>query len=345
MMVRAAFALVLMASLAGLAGAQEAAEPAPEEPAPKPVAAPASRRKTIVERVAAVVNETVILESEVAQAAAPQLGQLEEIEDLRQRQRQFQAILREALETMVNDELILQAAEEAKLEVTDDEIDKAMNEVKRNNKLTDKQLEQALAAQGYTVAEYRRDVRKQILRLRAQNVLVRPRVAVTDDEVRSHYDKLSGQSAAVVEVKVSHILIALEENAPDIVRKEARRRAGEMVARARAGEDFAGLAAAFSTDLETKDKGGEIGWVKRGELPSEWDEILFSMQAGDIRGPISGPRGLHVFRVAETKKETVRGFEEVKEDLREQLYNEELQKQTKLWLDELRKKAHVEVKI
>jgi parvulin-like peptidyl-prolyl isomerase len=287
----------------------------------------------------------VILESEVGQRAAPSMGELEKIEDQRQRQRQWQSIMRGALDEMVNEELILQAAEEAKLEVTDDEVDKAMNEVKRTNKLTDKQLEQALAAQGYTVAEYRKDVRKQILRLRAQNVLVRPRVAVTDDEVRSHYDKLSGESAAVVEIRLRHVLIDLEEDAPDEVRKEARRKAGDIVARARGGEDFARLAAAYSTDLETKDKAGDMGWFKRGELPDEWEEVLFRMQAGEIRGPIRGPRGLHVFQVADTKKETVRGFEEVKEDLREQLYNEELQKQTKLWLDELRKKAHVEVKI
>jgi peptidyl-prolyl cis-trans isomerase SurA len=217
--------------------------------------------------------------------------------------------------------------------------------VKRTNKLTDKQLEQALAAQGYTVPEYRKDVRKQILRLRAQNVLVRPRVAVTDDEVRSHYDKLSGESAAVTEVHLRGILIPLEENASDEARKDARRKAGDVVARARGGEDFGRLAATYSGDYETKDKGGDMGWYKHGDLPDEWEEVLFAMQAGDVRGPITGPRGLHVFQVVETKKETVRGFEEVKEDLREQLYNEELGKQTKLWLDELRKKAHVEIKI
>src|SRR5688572_32523477 len=128
MMLRLCMALGLIASLAGVARAQQPpAKPEPAkpdaanpEPAKPDAAKPAARagRKTIVERVAAVVNDTVVLESEVGQRAAPSMGELEKIEDQRQRQRQWQALMRQALDEMVNEELILQAAEEAKLEVT-----------------------------------------------------------------------------------------------------------------------------------------------------------------------------------------------------------------------------------
>jgi parvulin-like peptidyl-prolyl isomerase len=336
---------LVLALLSGVASAQDKPDDPTPSPAPAPERPAIAKKKILVERVAAVVNDAVILESEVVQRAAPEMGALDEIEDPRQRQRQWATILRQTLDLMVSEELMLQAAEEAKLDVTSDEVDKALAEVKRSNKLTDKQLEQALAGQGYTIPEYRKDIRKQILRLRAQNVLVRPRVAVTDDEVKAAYEKLSGQSAMNVEVKLRHILISLPESPTQEDLKDARRRAGDYVARARAGEDFGKLALGGSEDLDTKEKGGDLGWYKRGELPDEWEEVLFTMQPGEIRGPVRGPRGLHVFQVVETKKETVRSFDEAKNDLREQLYADELGKQTKVWLEELRKRAHVEIKI
>lgn len=332
MVVRSVLALGLVLALAAPALAQS------------PVQASA-RKKIIVERVAAVVNDAVILESEVVQRAAPEMADLDKIEDPRKRQREWARILKEKAEEMVAEELMHQAAIENKLEVTPEEVDKAIADVKRNNKLTDKQLEQALAAQGYTVAEYKKDLRKQILRLRAQNVLVRPRVAITDDEVKAAYEKTAGGAGTVVEVKLRHILLALPDGADENDLKDGRRRAGEVVSRARAGEDFAELARSISEDPDTRDKGGDLGWYKRGELPPEWDDVIFNMGTGEVRGPVRGPRGLHVFQVVEAKREAVRPFDEVKEDLRDQLYAEELEKQTQVWMEELRKKAHVELKL
>jgi parvulin-like peptidyl-prolyl isomerase len=117
------------------------------------------------------------------------------------------------------------------------------------------------------------------------------------------------------------------------------------VDRARGGEDFSVLAKEQSQDATTKASGGDLGWYKRGELPTDWEEIVFAMDTGEVRGPVQGPRGLHVFQLVENKKDAVRPFAEVKETLREQLFQEEMEKQTKVWLQELRKKSHVEVKM
>jgi peptidyl-prolyl cis-trans isomerase SurA len=297
-----------------------------------------------LERVSAVVNDSVILESEVVQRAAPALAEIETI-DAQERAREWKQILRKTVDQMVEEQLIIEAAAEAKVEVGDDEVQKAVDEIKRQNKLTDKQLEAALLQQGTSLAQYRKDVRRQILRLRAVNMLVRPRVNLGDEEVKAKYEKLSGQSAVVTEVHLRHILVALPEKPSTAQVDTARRRAGELVDRARGGEDFAALAKANSQDGATKEGGGDLGWYKRGELPTEWEEIVFAMDKGETRGPVQGPRGLHVFQLVENKTETVRPFDEVKAGLKEQLFQEGMEKQTKVWLQELRKRAHVEVKM
>jgi peptidyl-prolyl cis-trans isomerase SurA len=293
--------------------------------------------RVLVERVAAVVNDVVVLDSEVM-ARALANGEGTDPQKLR-------TAMRTVVDQLVDEELILGAAAEAKLEVSDDEVTKALDEVKRQNKLTDKQLETALAQQGYSLREYRKDLKKQILRLRAVNVLVRPRVQVSDDDIKARYERLSGQSSTVTEVHIRHVLLTLPEKPTSDEMEGARRRAGEIVARARAGEDLGDLAKTLSQDGATKAAGGDLGSYKRGELPTEWEEILFAMSEGEIRGPIRGPRGLHVFQVVENKKEAVRPFAEVKEHLREQIFREEMDKQTKVWLQELRKRAHIEIKI
>jgi parvulin-like peptidyl-prolyl isomerase len=316
-------------------------QPDQKEPAKKP----AGGRAVLVERVVAVVNDTVILESEVLQRAAANAQDLDDIQDPREKQRQWKALVRQTLLDMVDEELIIQGAAEASLDVTEDEIDKSIDEVKTNNHLSDEQFKQALQAQGYTPESYRKDVRRNILRLRAINILVRPRVTITDDEVRAYYDKMVSQKTTVTQVRASVILILLSENATEDEKSAARQRAGNLIERAKGGEDFATLAQNNSEDQETKDKGGDLGWFKRGELPSEWEEVLFAMEKDEIRGPIQGPRGLHIFKLTDVKKEGAKSFESMKDRLRNQLYNEQLEKQTKIWLEEQKKKAHVEIKL
>ena len=333
--------------------------PAPDAPPPpeavtpptgatkgkKPNATPKGPKPIVVERVVAIVNDSVILESEVYQRAAPQLGDLEQIQDPREKQKQFKALLRQTLDDMVDDELILQAAAESELNVTDEEVDKAVTEVKKGNKLTDAQLAEALQAQGYSMAGYRKDVHRQILRLRAVNVLVRPRVTVSDEDVKEAYEKQQRKAGAVTEVRVAHILISLPANASAEEKAAARRRATELLERAKGGEDFAKLALGSSEDASTKDQGGDLGWFKRGELPTEWETQLFVADKGDVRGPIEGPRGLHVFKVVDAKKDSIKPFDEVKDKLRNDMYADQMEKQTKVWLEELRRKAHIEIKL
>lgn len=328
------------------------APPPAEAVTPPPTGAKAKKAPTVkgpkpivVERVVAIVNDSVILESEVYQRAAPQLGDLEQIQDPREKQKQFKELLRHTLDDMVDDELILQAAAESELNVTDEEVDKAVNEVKKGNKLTDAQLTEALQAQGYSMASYRKDVRRQILRLRAVNVLVRPRVSVSDEDVKEAYEKQQRKAGAVTEVRVAHILVSLPANATAEEKAAAKRRATELTERARGGEDFAKLALGSSEDASTKDQGGDLGWFKRGELPTEWETQLFVADKGDVRGPIEGPRGLHVFKVVDAKKDTVKPFDEVKDKLRNDMYADQMEKQTKVWLEELRRKAHIEIKL
>jgi parvulin-like peptidyl-prolyl isomerase len=322
-----------------------AAKPKPK-PKPKPkAAAKRSKESLVIDRVVAVINDVIVLESELGRRVIPLAAEMDDIKDDRERARRQKNLAGKVLDDMVNEELILGAAREAKLEVGAKEIDNAVEEIKKQNNVDDAGLAKALEMQGYTMTAYRGDVSKQILRMRAINVLVRPRVTVTDEDVRAAYDARSRRSGAVTKVKLHHVLIALPEKPSQQQIASAKKRASELIERVRGGADFASLTDQYSDDAATAGTGGELGWIERGSLPTEWEAIVFAMSKGEVRGPISGPSGLHVFFVSDLVQADQKPFDEVKESIRNDLYRREMDKETMQWLDELRKKAHVEVKL
>jgi parvulin-like peptidyl-prolyl isomerase len=303
-------------------------------------------KKVIVERVVAVVNNQVILESELRARMVPVMAQVMQIGDEKERKRRLDKLTSQTLDDMVSEELIVQAAEQAKIDVESSEIQAALDEIKQNNGLDDAGLAQALAQQGYTLQNYKADLRRQIMRLRAVNQLVAPKVQVTDDDVRARYDQLQRRSEAVEAVQLAHILIKLASNPPEQQLAEAKNRAAQAVSRVRAGEDFAAVAKDMSEDASTNQTGGQLGWFQRGSLANpEWEPVVFAMQKGDVRGPVSGPQGFHVFYVTDVKQNQLQPFPQMKDQLKNELRRRELEKQTQTWIEELRKKAYIDIKL
>jgi parvulin-like peptidyl-prolyl isomerase len=346
-LLRAALECGLAIGLVGGSVRGAGAQPTPAQPlgTMKPTAAAAAGGERLtVDRIVAIVNDAIILDSELARRTGPLAAELEGVSDVRERSRRQKLLRGQVLDDMIDEELTMQAATEAKLEATAEEIDSAIEEIKRQNKVDDAGLVRALSAQGYTMAAYRQDVRRQILRMRTVSVLVRPRVSVTDDDVKAAYARQTRRSGAVTAVRLHHVLIALPAKPSERDVRAAKDTAAEVIDKARSGEDFAALARAYSADPATAEGGGDLGWIERGSIATEWEAIVFAMEPGDVRGPISGPSGLHVFYVSETKKPESKPFDEVKETLRNDLYRQEMDKQTRLWLEELRKRAHIEIK-
>jgi parvulin-like peptidyl-prolyl isomerase len=315
------------------------------DPATDPSLADGAPLALIVDRVVAVVNDEVVLSTELMMRVAPMAFELNKITDPRERARRQAKLSGQILDEMVNEQLVTQAAAAAKLDVSSKEVEAAITDLKKQNKLDDDQLADALRLQGYSMSSYRKDVRNQILRMRAVNTLVRPKVSITEDDVRAKYDEGKRRASQVSEVHLQHILVAVPAGSTKEVQDAARAKATKALDLAKGGADFGKLAETYSDDPATKNTGGDLGWIERGTIPTEWEIIVFAMAKGETRGPINGKNGLHIFRVSEVKDTKQADFASVKERLRNELYRVELDKQTRIWVDELRKKAHFEIKL
>src|SRR5439155_26315990 len=122
-----------------------------------------------------------------------------------EQQRKAQQQLRQLLDRMVDDALVLQQAGELKLSVEDAEIDRATEEVRKNNNLTAEQFNEALAAQGFTVPAYRKDMRRQLLRLKVLNNAVRSRISLSEEDVRAFYEQNARHAGGHRSARVRHV--------------------------------------------------------------------------------------------------------------------------------------------
>jgi len=142
-----------------------------------------------VEKIAAVVNDEIVLEGELEDAAAPQFRGVDR--ESGDGKKKWDELRRKALEALIDSHLIGQQAIELKLAVTTEEVERAIEEVRSQNKLDATTFVDALKQQGLTMEQYRKSLKKQILELKVFNTAVRSRVSISDDEVRSYYQQNS----------------------------------------------------------------------------------------------------------------------------------------------------------
>lgn len=307
------------------------------------ILAPGLAQARVVEKIAALVGDDVILQSEVEDRAAPLLAEVTAIANAGEREARSTAIKREVLDRLIDDQLLTQQASELKLTVGNDEIDRAIEQIKRDYGLSDAQLRDELRKQGMSMAAYRQSTKKEILKYRVLNIAVGSKVNVGDSEVQSYYDR--HMKTENLQLRASHIYIAIPDDADNATLLERENFAKSLLARAQAGEDFAKLAREYSQDTGTRGDGGDLGYIGRDILPKPLEELLFSMKVGDVRGPVRASRGFHIIKLVDKRTKDAKPFAEVQDEIRVRLRQREMERQTKIYLSELRKKILVDIRL
>ncbi|AST67906.1 MULTISPECIES: peptidylprolyl isomerase SurA [Kosakonia] len=247
----------------------------------------------VVDKVAAVVNNGVVLESDVdglmqsVKANAGQAGQqLPDDKTLRH----------QILERLIMDQIILQMGTKMGVKVTDEQLDAAIADIAKQNNMTMDQMRSRLAYDGMNFSTYRNQIRKEMIISEVRNSEVRRRVTVLPQEVESLAQQVGNQNDASTELNLSHILIPLSENPTSAQVNEAEAQARSIIEQARNGADFGKLAITYSADQQAL-KGGQMGWGRIQELPSVFAQALSTAKKGDVLGPIRSGVGFHILKV------------------------------------------------
>ena len=251
----------------------------------------------VVEQVAAVVNNNVILESDVSDMlktikASSDPSSLPNDKILRQ----------QIIDRLIIEKLILQRAAKAKITISEDQVTAAIENIADENGMTIDELRSRLSTMGMSYSTYRDRIHNDMLIEQARLHEVRNRIQISDREVENLSKTITSQPTRNIDVKVSHILIAIPETASKQQIDNATNKAIDIINRAKKGENFAKLAASFSND-DLALKGGAMGWKKINELPTIFEERLIRAPKGSVIGPIRSGVGLHILKVDDTRAE------------------------------------------
>ena len=285
----------------------------------------------VVERVVATVNNDAIFLSDLRTRAVPFLPQVAEARTEAERMTRLKELYEELLSFLIDEKLIQQLARESGIRVTNADIENAMENLRLQNNLTEEEFDEALEAQGFTKAQYRSELKRQLLRLKVMNERVRSRVNVTEEEVRARYEDKARATGNEIRVKLSHILIPVEEgsSATDVaaVREQADRIRAELTP-----ENFGAKAGEIG--------GGELGWLSPEDLPEELGQSVGRLQAKEISEPIRGDSGFHIFFVQDRQVGSdFPTYEEMKQELYREMLDSAMLRQEKVFLEEARRKA------
>jgi len=250
----------------------------------------------LVDRIVAVVNKEVITFSELNAAVASAERQL---------RRQGTAIPpravleRQILERLVLEKAQLQKARDSGIRVDDLQVDRAVQRIAENNKMTLADFRSTLERDKVPFDAWRQDLRDQILLTRLREREVEDRIQVNDSEIDLFLEELKANPARS-EYNVSHILVRVPEGASPERIEEARAKAEKALAEAREGGDFARVAASYS-DAPDALEGGSLGWRQHERLPELFAAALAKMKPGEVTEPLRSPAGFHLVKLNERR--------------------------------------------
>ncbi|MFU9137257.1 peptidylprolyl isomerase SurA [Erwinia tasmaniensis] len=247
----------------------------------------------VVDKVAAVVNNGVVLESDVDGMMQSVKGQAQQAG---QQLPDDKTLRHQIVERLVMDNILLQMGKQAGIQISDAQLDQAIGNIAAQNKMSLDQLRSRLAYDGMNYSTYREQIRKEMTIAEVRNNEVRRRVTILPQEVDSLAKQVATTNDAGTELNLSHILLPLPENPTQQQVDDQETLAKQLVSESKNGGDFGKLAITYSADPQAL-KGGNMGWGRIQELPSLFAQALATAKKGDIIGPIRSGVGFHILKV------------------------------------------------
>jgi peptidyl-prolyl cis-trans isomerase SurA len=266
---------------------------------------------------------------------------------------------KDILDVLIMSKLVSKEVESQGIKAKEEDINSYIERIKMQGNLSDEQMREALAKQGFTMESYRKQVAEEIERALLINREIGSRVNVTPQDIERYYKEHGGgemesesgseestSTSSEEQVRVRHIFLPLSPAASLEEEKEVRQQIEDIRKRALAGEDFAALATAHSRGPGA-DQGGDLGFFKRGQMAKEIDDVAFSLKPGEVSQPFRNNVGVHLIKVEERTAPTSTSSSSVSEKknpgsidpavaekIKQKLYNEALRQRYERWFQE-----------
>ena len=293
--------------------------------------------------IAAVVNEELITLRELDREYAVVLKEQEKrgpvSPDVAAR------LKRDLLAAMIDKKLIKQKIKELNIVISEEEVRQSIEDIKRQNKMSQETLTAALLAQGISFDQYRAQMKEELERIRLMSQEVKSKIQVGEREIREYYDANSAAFSEEPTYRARHIFLKVDKKASNDEIKKIMAKAADVMAEAKNNSDFAALATKYSDDPGAAKDGGDLGTFKKGDMLPEIESAVITMKPGDVSDLVTTPAGFHIIKLEEKSAGKLKPFETVKAAINDLLYRKKSEERFKQWAEELRKGAAIDIKL
>lgn len=295
---------------------------------------------TVIDRVVAVVGGDVITLSELQAEMAPALNELNQRfrgEDLA---RAVDLLRRGTLDSLIDRRLQVREARLMGVEVSDEEVNAAVDDIMKNNNMDMPTFAAALEGEGFTIQDYKKNLGEQLTILRLVTRAVKSKVALKEEEVEAHYKANQDKYNVPESIRVANIAFPAKDGDMDAALKNAEEARAEVVA---GTTPFEEMAARCTGDPEAARK-CVLGTFGRGELAPELEAEAFALDAGEVSRPLKTANGYQLVKVMAKTPGKVRPLEDVRGSIVDELSGKKGEEAFAAWLQDLRKKTYVEIR-
>jgi peptidyl-prolyl cis-trans isomerase SurA len=304
----------------------------------------AAVQAAVADRIVAVVNDEIITLSELNNAFEPYQERFEASYQGPDREKARTETKLVLLNRMIDSALMEQESRKTGITVRNEEVTDAIMDIQKQRKISPNEFQKALEREGITLDAFRKDIRNQLMRMKLIRRDIKSRVAVTDEEIGEYYRKHREDYEGKESVRIKQILLILPKEEDPAVKEKLRADAEAIHKRLMNGEPFEPLSAKYSQGPEAA-SGGDIGYIEKGMIHSEVEDAAFSLPLNQISGVIESPIGFHIIQVFDPRGAGLKAIEGVRDEIREKIDREKMEKKYGEWLEELRKKSHIEIKL
>lgn len=285
-----------------------------------------------LDQIVAVVNEDVITKSEYNQTVSRMRLQIAQMHSPVPSDAELR---KQAMDQAVNRRLQLQIAKQSNVDVSNEEVDKAIGRIAQQNNMTVDAMYARIAQDGIPKKEYRDEFREQMVLQKLQQHEIGGKLNLTQQEVTNFIRSKAWQTNGLKEYHLEDILVSLSDTPSSQEVITAKKHAEQLLAKLNQGQDFQQVA-----QTESGSQGGDLGWRKLPEIPSAFAEQVARMKIAQVAGPIQTSNGFHIIRLAE-----VRELEANKVPNRKQveglLLQRKFEEAVQTWVSKLRSQAFV----
>jgi peptidyl-prolyl cis-trans isomerase SurA len=300
-------------------------------------------RAETLERIVAVVNGDVILYGDL-QEQVKLLTRLSPNVNLQDPEQKAKAE-REILTNLIRQRLVEQEVKRLKIKVGKGEVDKAFEDMKRENGFTDAQLEVTLSREGQSLKDFREKIRQELERARLMERAIKSKIVISDEQVNARLQSPQPEGAGKERRRLAVIYLQVPENADAGKSAQTEKLARQISGNLKEGMDFAKLAREYSQGPGAQE-GGDIGYVSPDELAPEIGKAVKNLSPGGATDVIKTPGGFYLVKVLDVRKdEQSEGEAPMKEKVRKQLYQEEASRVYEAWIKELESKAFIKINL